>query len=224
VKAVIDHLGYDLDPSILIGGWATYRRVGGELSADIDLIINSPHLRQTLRTYLHDYSENTIHSGGLKIRGDVDGVHIEAYIPHESSLGDVLRLDVQRLSRYIDDEIHDGWYLLTLDAHIATKLAALLDRPDSEKGRKDAREIVRLMREDEAPADGADIVRILLDTTAGPPQDIPRHMRTAFGLLADNAGLGKRDKRWLDAVRREWIDEADRQVRRLGAPPALPTI
>jgi len=34
----VDRLGHDLEPSILIGGWATFARVGGEISLDIDLI------------------------------------------------------------------------------------------------------------------------------------------------------------------------------------------
>lgn len=69
VQGLLDHLGYDLEPSILIGGWATQMRVGGDVSRDIDLIIMDPQLRQKLRDVLPDYSENTIHSGGRKGRG-----------------------------------------------------------------------------------------------------------------------------------------------------------
>ncbi|MBC7763677.1 MAG: hypothetical protein H7201_18175 [Candidatus Saccharibacteria bacterium] len=38
IRALVDRLGHDLEPSILIGGWATFVRVGGEISLDIDLI------------------------------------------------------------------------------------------------------------------------------------------------------------------------------------------
>ena len=48
LRAVLDSLGYDLEPSILIGGWATNARVGGEISHDIDLIITDQNLRQKL--------------------------------------------------------------------------------------------------------------------------------------------------------------------------------
>ncbi|MGA1829286.1 hypothetical protein [Microbacterium sp.] len=34
LRAVLDSLGYDLEPSILIGGWATNARVGGAISHD----------------------------------------------------------------------------------------------------------------------------------------------------------------------------------------------
>ncbi|MFP3380583.1 hypothetical protein SB767_30140, partial [Bacillus sp. SIMBA_069] len=48
LRALLDSLGYDLEPSILIGGWATNARVGGEISHDIDLIITNQSLRQVL--------------------------------------------------------------------------------------------------------------------------------------------------------------------------------
>jgi len=48
LRALLDSLGYDLEPSILIGGWATNARVGGEISHDIDLIITDQNLRQRL--------------------------------------------------------------------------------------------------------------------------------------------------------------------------------
>ena len=111
LRAVVDHLGHDLEPSILIGGWATHLRVGGEASKDIDLIINSPELRRTLRDVLDDYSESR-HSGGKKVRGTVNGIHIDAYLPHDSRLGERLLLDVDKLAKYTDDVTKSGWLLL----------------------------------------------------------------------------------------------------------------
>ena len=66
LRALLDSLGYDLEPSILIGGWATNARVGGEISHDIDLIITDQNLRQRLPERLTEYSENHLHSGGRK--------------------------------------------------------------------------------------------------------------------------------------------------------------
>ncbi len=209
--ALVDHLGHDLEPSILIGGWATQLRVGGEVSKDIDLIINDQSLRQKLRDVLDDYSENNIHSGGRKGRGVVNGIHVDAYIPHESVLGDKLRLDVHRLAKYTDAEVVRGWLLLTLDAHLATKFAALLDRPDTEKGAKDAREIVRLI---EAGADPVSTIAVLLDTTGGEIAALVGHVTRIFELLPDLADLNKKDRRVYAARRREWVDHTERQVRR----------
>lgn len=49
LRALVDHLGYDLEPSILIGGWATYLRVGGPMSHDIDLIIGATQCARSCR-------------------------------------------------------------------------------------------------------------------------------------------------------------------------------
>lgn len=85
IRALVDRLGHDLEPSILIGGWATFIRVGGEISLDI-------------------------------------------YLPHESQLGAKLRLKVEVLAQYPDSVSFEKWTLLRVEAHIATKMAALLDR------------------------------------------------------------------------------------------------
>jgi len=212
LNALVDHLGYDLDPSILIGGWATQLRVGGEVSRDIDLIINSQELRSTLRDVLTDYSENTHHSGGKKVRGEVNGIHVDAYIPHESILGEKLRLDVAVLTKYTDTDIIKGWLLLTLDAHLATKLAALLDRPDTEKGAKDAREVEALLRQ---PVTAATTVAILLEASKLPPEEVIGHVAQAFDLIPDRVRANKELRRKLATQKREWVDEAERQVRRL---------
>lgn len=214
LNLLVDQLGHDLDPSILIGGWATHLRVGGEISKDIDLIINSPALRTKLREVLDDYTENSHHSGGRKGRGTVNGIHIDAYIPHESALGDKMRLDVAKLAKYTDSTVIKGWLLLTRDAHTVTKIAALLDRPDSEKGEKDAREIVRLLR-DGATAAGS--VEVMLDACGGDQANVPGFVSKMFELIPDRADLNKKERRWLADLRRDWVDEAERQYRRLSS-------
>ncbi|MFP3670263.1 hypothetical protein SB717_34825, partial [Priestia sp. SIMBA_032] len=99
--------------SILIGGWATNARVGGEISHDIDLIITNQSLRQVLPQRLDEYSENELHSGGKKARGNADGVHVDAYFPYESKLGSKLLLDVGVLTRFVDaDFTVYGWLML----------------------------------------------------------------------------------------------------------------
>lgn len=35
IRGLLDHLGYELEPSILIGGWATQMRVGGDVSSSL---------------------------------------------------------------------------------------------------------------------------------------------------------------------------------------------
>ncbi|WP_312676926.1 nucleotidyl transferase AbiEii/AbiGii toxin family protein [Microbacterium sp.] len=222
LRALLDSLGYDLEPSILIGGWATNARVGGEISHDIDLIITDQNLRQRLPERLTEYSENHLHSGRRKARGNADGVHVDAYFPYESKLGTKLLLDVGALTRYVDPDLKvEGWLMLTLDAHIATKIAALLDRHATEKGRKDARELVALI---DSGATAAGVIEVLLSSTGGPVSDIPGHMRTTFELLPKLAGLNQKDRRRYASLAREWIEEAELQLRRRSDGRPGPTL
>ena len=60
IRALVDRLGHDLEPSILIGGWATFVRVGGEISLDIDLI-TSQESRHKLEKLMTDLSPSNNH-------------------------------------------------------------------------------------------------------------------------------------------------------------------
>jgi len=217
LRALVDSLGETLDPSILIGGWATWMRIGGDafFSRDIDLIINSPALRTTLRETLDDYSESR-HRGGMKVRGTINGIHIDAYIPHESELGDKLRLKVVVLVRHTDPEPMQRWILLNAEAHTISKVAALLDRPESEKGRKDAREVLAMLFPDGArnmpPVDPAYAISILYDATAGPAEDVPAHVQRAFALLSELGEINKKRRRELDTMAKVWVNEAKDQL------------
>ncbi|WP_139417355.1 hypothetical protein [Agromyces laixinhei] len=199
---VLDYLGHELEPSILIGGWATFFRVGGDISHDIDLIIGSPEVRERVRSAVDGVSESR-HLQGRKWRGEVEGIHVDVYLPHESELGGKLRLKVEVLAEYTDELGHGAWRLLTIEAHTISKLAALLDRPDSEKGFKDAREIWRLL---EQGVDARVATRILAAATAGQVDDLRAHIATAFELLPSRAGLNKEQRRRIDRLRREWDD------------------
>lgn len=213
LRALVDSLGYDLDPSILIGGWATNARVGGEISHDVDLIITDQSLRQKLPTRLAEYSENELHSGGKKARGTADGVHVDAYFPYESKLGSKLLLNVGILTNYIDPDFTvQGWLMLTLDAHIATKIAALLDRHATEKGKKDARELVALI---DSGGDPRKVVDVILAATGAEKGEVEGYIRQMFELLPKLADLNQKARRRYAALAREWIEEAQIQIRKL---------
>lgn len=64
--------------------------------------------------------------------------------------------------------------MLTLDAHIATKIAALLDRFATEKGKKDARGLVALI---DKGGDAARTVEVLVAATSGAVEDVPAHVK-----------------------------------------------
>lgn len=202
LRLVLDYLGHELQPSILIGGWATFFRVGGDISHDIDLIIGSPEVRDRVRAAVSSVSESR-HLQGRKWRGDVEGVHVDVYLPHESELGGKLRLKVEVLAEYTDELGHGDWRLLTIEAHTLSKFAALLDRPDTEKGFKDAREVARLL---EQGVDAATACAILAAATAGPVEELRAHIAMVFELLGPRADLNKEQRRRIDRMRREWDD------------------
>lgn len=206
LRGVLDSLGHDLDPSILIGGWATNARVGGEISHDIDLIIIDQNLRQVLPQRLQEYSENHLHSGGRKARGDADGVHVDAYFPYESKLGSRLLLDVAVLTGFVDPDLTvNGWHVLTLEAHIATKIAALIDRHSTEKGKKDAREIAALI---DSGASGRAVIEVLVAASSAPQEDIVDYIRLVFQLVPKLAELNQKERRRYADLAREWVEEA----------------
>jgi hypothetical protein len=128
--------------AVLIGGWGTWVRLHGEMSHDIDLIVEHAELA-TLRSQIGDFSSST-HVGGQKYRGDFNNIHVDLYVPHQSRLGGKLKLRVEDLGRY--RESVDGFSVLSVEAHMATKMAALLDRPDTRPGDKDRHELLELIR------------------------------------------------------------------------------
>lgn len=88
-------------------------------------------------------------------------------------------------------------------------MAALLDRPNSEEGLKDAGELLRLLTR------GVDAKRacaILVEATAGPVSRIPGFVETVFLQITDKSGANKADRRMLDRLRREWVEAAQRAV------------
>ncbi|REJ08038.1 hypothetical protein DY023_01880 [Microbacterium bovistercoris] len=200
---MLDYLGEELDPSILIGGWATHLRVGGEISYDIDFIVTTDS-RHRIPQVLPDATDNTVHQG-RKFTGELEGVHLDIYVPHESQLGMHLRLKVEVLAKYVDDKIAPPWLLLTIEAHAVTKLAALLDRPHSEKGAKDARELLALLKKG---VDAEVALRILAEATAGSVADIPQYVVEMFRLIHDLAKPSKDDQKTLAALRRAWVQES----------------
>jgi hypothetical protein len=211
IRALVDRLGHDLEPSILIGGWATFVRVGGEISLDIDLI-TSQESRHKLEQLMTDLSPSNNHQG-RKLRATIDDVHLDIYLPFESQLGSKLRLKVEVLAEYPDELSFERWTLLRLEAHIATKMAALLDRHFSEKGQKDAREILALLKlEGVDPAVAAEVLDRASTVTI---DELPAMIGEAFDLIAKIIKLSKADQKLMGAAKKSWVNE----LLRRGAQP-----
>ncbi|KRO38595.1 MAG: hypothetical protein ABR66_05580 [Microbacteriaceae bacterium BACL25 MAG-120322-bin65] len=218
IRAVVDRLGSELEPSILIGGWATFVRVGGEISLDIDLI-TSQQSRHKLEQMMTDLSPSNNHQG-RKLRATFDDVHLDIYLPFESQLGSKLRLKVEVLAEYPDELSFEKWTLLRLEAHIGTKMAALLDRHYSEKGQKDAREILALLK-----LEGVDPViaaEVLDRASTLDILNLPTMIGEAFDLIGAILPLSKADQKIVAAAKKSWV--AELQLRGAGPQQSRPRL
>jgi hypothetical protein len=201
IKALVDRLGHDLEPSILIGGWATFIRIGGEISLDIDLI-TSMESRHKLEAVMDEMSTSSHHQG-TKLRATINDVHLDIYVPFESQLGNKLKLKVEILAEYPDQLSFEKWTLLTIEAHIATKMAALLDRHYSEKGQKDAREILGLLQLDEVNPDvAAEILERSSNVEVGQLREL---VGQSFDYIKQILKLSKIEQRELADFRKQWL-------------------
>jgi hypothetical protein len=214
IKALVDRLGHDLEPSILIGGWATFIRIGGEISLDIDLI-TSMESRHKLETVMDEMSTSSHHQG-TKLRATIDDVHLDIYVPFESQLGNKLKLKVEILAEYPDQLSFEKWTLLNIEAHIATKMAALLDRHFSEKGQKDAREILGLLQLDEVNPDvAAEVLERASHLEVGQLLEV---VGQAFDYIKQILKLSKIEQRELADFRKQWLSALEKRQNTVDFP------
>jgi hypothetical protein len=197
--------------TVLIGGWGTWLRTGGPMSHDIDLIVTRPELA-TLTALVDELSESR-HLAGRKWRGSLDGIHLDLYVPHQSRLGQHLHLRTERLVRRT--QVLDDWVVFEPPAHLATKLAALVDRPDSAPGDTDRNEIMALL---DQGIDTADAVAVIHEASDRPPGEVTELIDRAFEYLGD-LRLDRNERRSLNQLAREWHDHSRRLAPDPPAPP-----
>ncbi|MCL2396319.1 MAG: hypothetical protein FWC87_16750 [Acidimicrobiaceae bacterium] len=195
-KAVLDEVLAMLPDAILIGGWGTWARVGGPMSHDIDLIVTRAELAR-LRHVVDEFSESH-HLAGTKWRGTWRGIHLDLYAPYQSRLGANLQLRVEALVPY--SEVVEGRRLLQVPAQVATKVAALLDRPDSLPGRKDRQELHTLL----ALPDASRAPAVINAASARTPGQLASLVDRTFEFLAGQPTLNRGDRARLRQLGQQW--------------------
>lgn len=200
-KAVLDDLLAAVPEAILIGGWGTWARIGGAMSHDVDLIVSRADLAQI--EGMVDEMSQSHHLAGTKWRGTWRGIHIDLYAPFQSRLGANLQLRVEALVPYA--ELAEGRRLLSVTAHVATKVAALLDRPDSLPGRKDRQELLNLL----ARPDASGAAAVIKAASARTPEQIGALIDRAITFLAGEASLNRQDRNRLRQMATQWKLQAD---------------
>jgi len=196
-RAVLDEVLDAVPEAILIGGWGTWVRTGGPMSHDIDLILGRGELA-ALESMVDDLSVSH-HLAGTKWRATWRSIHLDLYVPHQSQLGANLQLRTERLAAH--HERHDRYRVLTVPAHLATKLAALLDRPDSLPGRKDRLEILALLADPAAAA----TPRVVADASARTAEQQRVLLGKAFEFLAADSSLNRAGRERLRRTSTAWI-------------------
>jgi hypothetical protein len=195
-RSVLDEVLAAVPDAVLIGGWGSWVRTGGPMSHDIDLIVSHQDLA-LLGTMVADISSSH-HLAGTKWRGTWRSIHLDLYVPYQSRLGANLQLRVEQLQAQA--EMLKGYRVLAAPAHTATKIAALLDRPDSLPGRKDRHEILHLL-EDPTTESAPTVIAL---ASARSPSQVGTLLKRAFEFLAGEPGLGPRDRSRLRQVETEW--------------------
>ena len=94
----------------------------------------------------------------------------------------------------------DGRRLLSVPAHIATKVAALLDRPDSLPGRKDRQELLSLLGPSRRPGSPA----VIEAASQRTPSQVAALIDQAFVFLAGEPNLTRQDRARLRQMAGQW--------------------
>ncbi len=201
-REVLDEVLAAAPEAVLIGGWGSWVRTRGPMSHDIDMILGRNQLA-VIEGLVDDLSDSR-HLAGRKWRGTWRGVHLDLYVPFESKLGQRLALRTEVLIEHT--EVVEGYRVLTVDAHIATKLAALLDRPATLPGFKDREEIRALL----ADGGGRGTPAILTESSERLAMELVELTAEAFGHLAKAAPpavLSRQERARLSAASRQWETE-----------------
>jgi hypothetical protein len=202
-REVLDNVIEAAPGAVLIGGWATWVRTGGPMSHDIDLIVTHAELA-TITDLGADASESH-HLSGRKWRTTIDQIHLDLYVPYQSRLGQALQLRVEHLAQHT--ETIEPWTVLDLPGHIASKLAALTDRPHTAPGIKDRYELAALILRDDA--DPTATMTALEQASARPAAELVATVQAGLEHIADGA-LPPRLRRELRHPLRAWQTAARR--------------
>jgi len=195
-RRVLDELLGVVPQAVLIGGWASWVRTGGPMSHDIDLIVS--HGELAIVDHLTGDVSLSTHIGHKKWRASYNNIHVDLYVPYESRLGRHLALRVEDLVSQV--EIVDGYHVLTTAAHIATKWAALLDRPDSLPGEKDRFELRHLLA-----MPGAHLARDLIITASERSETQTLELiGRGFDYLREERGITKQQRMAISRHRQLW--------------------
>lgn len=110
--------------------------------------------------------------------------------------------------------------MLTIEAHILTKMAAILDRHASTKGEKDARELLALFDKYRAQISARTAAEIAV-RAASTDEDLVDLIGEAFDRIEQLTPASKEKRAFLISIRRDWISALSETIRARAIPPRL---
>lgn len=213
VQAVMRRFVREFPDAVLIGGWASYLRAHVAKSHDIDIIVDHATLAKLGAKFQLSPSH---HISGQKFAIEVDGVGVDVYPVYQSKLGRRLQIPVEVLINYT--EKIDQTKVLTAEAQFVTKMAALLDRPDTLPGEKDRGEMWSLINSRQGLDFKALALILLRGGWEGKRQT--ELIDQTFDLLGETADLSKHDRAKLRLNRTNaleaalWAEGRDQELER----------
>ncbi|MGH9070680.1 MAG: hypothetical protein ACRDX8_05820, partial [Acidimicrobiales bacterium] len=197
-----------LEPQlVLIGGWGTWFHTGGLHSYDICLIASPGGLDKLIERF---GPMSALPDGpGPKWHTMVEGFALACYVAGESLLGKTLELQVGELAKRTQPK--GRIRVLSASGQAATKLAELLDHPNSVEGEADRADIWALSRQGVEPR----VLATYLRASTKARSDVAELAEIGLSLLED-LDLNRPER----AELRRWRREV---VARLGPelPPGL---
>ena len=201
VQAVLRRFVREFPDAVLIGGWASYLRARVAKSHDIDIIVDHATLAKLGAKFQLSPSH---HISGQKFAIEVEGVGVDVYPVYQSKLGRRLQIPVEMLINHT--EKIDRTKVLTAEAHFVTKMAALLDRPDTLPGEKDRREMWELINA--SPGFDFRAVAGILLRGGWEGKRQTDLLEQTFELLGETADLSKHDRALLRLNRTRALEAA----------------
>lgn len=145
---------------------------------------------------------------------------MDIYTPHDSKLGSRFLLKAEVLIEYTEPLEGTRWLLLTIEAHILTKMAAILDRHASSKGEKDARELLALFNKFSGLISAQTAAAIAL-RAASTNEDLVDLISEAFDRIDQLTPPSKEKRAFLMSIRRDWTGALSEAIRANSIAPKL---
>lgn len=202
VNAALERLQYEYPKAVVSGDWAARLHLGTPAAYRLELILAAEDLDSLTAEY------GATRPGEAQGRQALlfDGVEVTLLAAEQALVGERLQLPASALAEYA--EVASGTRRLSAEGVFASRMASLLDRPDSKAADRDRRDLLALAnRRGGLDWDGLASILQQTDHSAGEQHQL---LRETFGRMAELESLGRHRTTWLGGWQRQAFDAVDR--------------